>query len=130
MIARGVKMLPNRGKMEGGNKMIKHTATPWKVGEIHGKRIKELWVHAEGYTCPVAYCNATNGIEAKAEANAHFIVKAVNCHDDLLTALKLAVHAINRKPNFAVFCENKNIKNSYAIAAICDKAIAKAESEG
>ena len=48
----------------------------------------------------------------------------------LLEALKLAVHALNRKPNFPVNCLDKNIKNSYAIAAICDKAILKAESEG
>ena len=48
---------------------------------------------------------------------------------DLLEALKLAVHALNRKPNFPVNCSDKNIKNSYAIASICDKAIAKAESE-
>jgi hypothetical protein len=70
--------------------MDKYTPTPWKVGVIHGKRIKELWIHAEGYTCPVAYCNATNGIEAKAEANAMQIVKAVNCHEELTQALKKA----------------------------------------
>lgn len=53
--------------------------------------------------------------------------KLAGINKDLLEALKLAVHALNRKPNFPVNCENKNIKNSYAIAAICDKAIIKAE---
>jgi len=41
----------------------------------------------------------------------------------------LAVHALNRKPSFAVNCMDKNIRNSYAIASICDKAIAKAQGD-
>ena len=53
--------------------------------------------------------------------------KLAGINKDLLEALKLAVHALNRKPNFAVNCLDKNIKNSYAIASICDKAIAKAQ---
>ena len=53
--------------------------------------------------------------------------KIAGINKDLLDALILAVHALNRKPSFAVNCSDKNIKNSYAIASICDKAIAKAQ---
>jgi hypothetical protein len=55
----------------------------------------------------------------------YYKLAAIN--KDLLEALKLAVHAINRVPNFPVNCADKNIKNSYGIASICDKAIAKAQ---
>ena len=55
--------------------------------------------------------------------------KLAGINKDLLEAVKLAVHALNRKPSFAVNCMDKNIRNSYAIASICDKAIAKAQGD-
>lgn len=54
------------------------------------------------------------------EANAH--IMAVS--PELLDALRQAVHALNTAPRFAVPVLDSD---SYAIAAICDRALAKAE---
>lgn len=77
-----------------------HTPTPWKVGDVHGKRIKELWIHAKGYTCPVAYVNATN-LHDKAHTDAHFICRSVNSHDDLVSALKFVLNELDKSTLFS-----------------------------
>lgn len=54
-------------------------------------------------------------------------MKTQQTRPELLEALKLAVHAINSVPCFKFNCTDKNIKNSYDVASVLDKAIAKAE---
>lgn len=59
-----------------------HTPTPWSA-EVGGGR--GSWI--KGYTgeWTALSCGDT---DASAEANARFIVRAVNCHDELLAALE------------------------------------------
>lgn len=59
----------------------RHTATPWRVFLYGGVQIG----HVDG----AAICSMW-GDKAEGEANAAFIVKAVNCHDELVNALKAA----------------------------------------
>ena len=106
--------------------MLKHSKLPW---DVHFDTTDNWCIVTDNFT--VAHDNICDTqLNTKvSKANGQFIIKACNNHYELLKALKLAVHALNRKPNFPFNCSDKNIKNSYAIASICDKAIAKAESE-
>ena len=100
--------------------MTKHTPAPWKQDE---ERIVSRNDNM------IADCFYSDENQEQDMANARHIVNCVNCHAELLKSLKLAVHAINRKQNYPVNCEDKNTKCSYDIARICDEAISKAESE-
>lgn len=78
----------------------KHTATPWFVNRLHNDPRdtvfkKDRTVCAsdnDGSVFAVAYCDYHT--PELAEANAAFIVTAVNAHDDLVAALKAAHEAI------------------------------------
>lgn len=63
---------------------VKHTPTPWEVSRTHSAD----WIVAAGEL--IAICEETNEQKTSAIANAAFIVRAVNSHEDLLGALKLA----------------------------------------
>jgi hypothetical protein len=75
--------------------MGKHTATPWQVHDNCGRK-GEIGILADDAPCLIAImANGGRGewpIEAK--ANAEFIVRAVNAHDDLLAALTELVNCI------------------------------------
>lgn len=62
--------------------MSTHTPTPWEVGEDVGQAERCI-VTAECRDI----CTCETGF-GDAEANAAFIVRVVNCHDDLLAALR------------------------------------------
>lgn len=68
----------------------KHTALPWKIGEdqwtIEGKNWGNCWI-------TVAKPYGEN--EQNRDANAQYIVKAVNCHEELVEALKRAIDIID-----------------------------------
>lgn len=61
------------------NKMTKHTKTPWKVWNR---------TEIEGEQYVLATTSISRHHKDKEEANAQFIVKAVNNHENLLKALK------------------------------------------
>ena len=107
--------------------MLKHSKLPW---DVYFDTTDNWCIVTDNFTVAQDNTCDTKLRPELSKANGQFIKKACNNHYELLKALKLAVHALNRKPNFSVNCSDKNIKNSYAIAAICDKAILKAESEG
>lgn len=68
-----------------------HTPTPWETGCLMNK----VEVLPNGWNVPmcIADCGAKNSPESNDEqcANAEFIVRAANCHDELLTATKKAL---------------------------------------
>lgn len=59
---------------------MEHSPTPWKIGDTFTKSI------FSGDTLIVGTYNTYSDIPA--EANARFIVKAVNCHDYLVELLQ------------------------------------------
>ena len=68
-----------------------HTPVPWKVGRWvkHGEDL--LYLPIVAGEAIIASCNAVAPhapCVEEIEQNAHLIVRAVNCHDDLLAALK------------------------------------------
>ena len=66
--------------------MSKHTPTPWHVdGEcIYGTTQRGDYVRIADTTV----ADGDNLPDKEADANASFIVRAVNCHDEMLKALK------------------------------------------
>lgn len=73
----------------------KHTPTPWKIDEeyiLHDETtVGQLW--AEGSWSPVPGTSIPTFDEM--QANAAFIVKAVNVHDELVYALESAKKIID-----------------------------------
>jgi hypothetical protein len=80
-----------------------HTPTPWVVREtiMHGTRYGGLWIEPEDaeYLVPLTGSGGAKSYTSRIvdiqdhdhnDANARFIVQAVNAHDDLVEALKAA----------------------------------------
>ncbi len=94
------------------NETAKHTPGPWVV--VNGGTIR-----ADGGKRPVAMChcsavwNTSDSAPTRfeCEANADFIVRAVNSHAELLEACKAMLHAFNH-------CESAEEAVSYTKAAI------------
>lgn len=107
-----------------------HTPTPWKVGmiqEINRGLFREL----ENGTKPTGILIEEIDDELSDEtpikqhkANAAFIVRAVNCHEELLEALKdIVMHERGE-------CDHDNIEEcSKVVLKIAERAIAKAEGK-
>jgi hypothetical protein len=97
---------------------IQHTPTPWHHSECF------LWAcvttKADGRGEVV--CTAASRDESAARANAEFIVRAVNAHDDLLAALKEAEALIRRD---AYPCPDKP-QSPWGVLGRVRAAIAKA----
>lgn len=75
----GLFFFPRRAKMS------KHTPTPWKMvdkGLVKGKLEFDLYYNAPNGSC------CLGAIRVPEEANAAFIVRACNSHDELLEAFK------------------------------------------
>jgi len=70
-----------------------HTPTPWKVGFKNPQTIESETGK------DIAACGAYRLSLKEAEANADFIVRAVNSHEALLEAAKQALKFINEKAN-------------------------------
>jgi len=64
---------------------MKHTKTPWVSGPCCGGEDYPYTIITKGMETVVIVPKQENGVM---EANAQFIVKAVNCHDELLEACK------------------------------------------
>ena len=75
--------------------MSRHTDVPWEARTPSDTptHVVKIYQDAEGRRCTafVAVCSATTLDNA---ANAEFIVRACNSHDDLLAALKEAIATI------------------------------------
>ena len=74
----------------------KHSALPWRV---ETDRTEESVVASDGVI--VAECGVSSQAPAHAlaiyKANAAFIVKAANCHDELVAALQGVLRVANRQ---------------------------------
>ena len=97
----------------------KHTPTPWFVGEANchdnfnsyiGVRSLDDWV----------VCEVQTDVSAlPGEANADFIVRAVNCHDQLIAVLKKLEVAANT----AQHCYDFSPKNfAFAMSDLAEAA--------
>ncbi len=69
-------------------KKQEHTPVPWEIGYDNdvGPDDEGFW---EWLTAGPARLDYTSGKEEEAKANAEFIVRACNCHAELLEALSL-----------------------------------------
>ena len=70
--------------------MTNHTPTPWVCGPEYEDG-NPTYIHKDGHA--IADCSMGYGVED--DANAAFIVKAVNNHDALVQALQALVDNVN-----------------------------------
>jgi len=100
----------------------KHTPLPWETThDLNDTFNTQIW--NSGTETLIADCDMLNGQSAKtSQANAAFIVKAVNCHYELLEALKMVRDADEdcKKDGLPRWCTD-------IARAKIDAAIAKAE---
>lgn len=94
---------------------VKHTPTPWKASLRFQNNLPNDYVITDGKWGGIAIASSDN------EANAAFIVRAVNSHEELLTALKIAVFELSVKSG-----DKNRIKNAVDRAK---QAIIKAEGK-
>jgi hypothetical protein len=94
----------------------KHTPTPWRQqGEPNGHRIN-------GEGGPVAVASPRFMDRTERLANAAFIVRACNAHEDLLAACKKLLGLVRERPeNLASYGAHYTVQDAEA-------AIAKAEA--
>jgi hypothetical protein len=85
-----------------------HTPGPWEKTQSHD-------IFQVGGNCLVASCSGNSGFYPNAEANAAFIVRACNSHDDLLEVLE------------AIIISQSAILDNLKVKAIA--AIAKAKGD-
>lgn len=74
--------------------MSDHTPTPWK----YQRQIESDFISGRNHPTYPIYTNGGkfgNPAEAKSEADAEFIVRACNSHDDLLAACSEAVEILS-----------------------------------
>lgn len=96
---------------------MKHTPTPWKIEVVEGLSIYG----------PEGLLLADLKGNHQTKANAAFIVKAVNCHEEMLTALRSVRNEYRRY----VLNDPKNIEDAIGsrVLAQIDRAITKAEGK-
>lgn len=103
-----------------------HTPTPWRISEVFGRGHKNHIAGADDYQ--VSDCESYKKSLIEQEANAAFIVKCVNAHDELVEALRDVTMqfehyrretADGRRPSNEV----TNMSSAYILKA--NKAIAK-----
>ena len=96
---------------------VRHTALPWKQRAL---RLED------GARNVIAHCIITRweGLTPKpqvAEANAAFIIRAVNCHEELLSTLRLLVGYLRNTEHWPIKADHLGYLQSG------DAAIQKAE---
>jgi hypothetical protein len=102
-------------------KEIKHTAIPWKYGKT------DLVIRQEKTNHPIADCSYRQISFEENTANAEFIVRAVNAHEDLVNASERAMLFLESENNHG---EGKRIdKLSYEVYMDLKQALAKAEGK-
>lgn len=78
----------------------KHTPTPWHY--VENKRLGLMQIcdtiyHNKGETSLITSINTNDPHLHNAQANAAYIVKAVNCHEQLVEALKALRNAARKQ---------------------------------
>lgn len=104
----------------------KHTPTPWKIGQrsTHDNTIAITSTHAISESKQQEICRVSPApfYDDNQETNAAFIVRAANCHDELVKAL----NALLRCPDLTL--ENLERETLDAINE-AKQALAKAKGE-
>lgn len=115
------------------NKNQTHTPTPWKVSEPFKSR---GWNYveirsAEGHTIARIILGRDDHMDKAALERAAFIVRAVNAHDDLVTALKDLVSIVKGNPGRtgAQLAKVGEIKAAEAAIAKAEGSSEEAEAE-
>lgn len=108
----------------------KHTKTPWKVTEdstIIGSVTRNVIAECCGYSDKASNGDYASIIEKQGtrEANAAFIVRAVNAHDDLVAALEAAVRYVDDVSEATIFGDNDHA--DYDLLDELRTALAKAK---
>jgi hypothetical protein len=94
-----------------------HTQTPWRVAK--GYRITG---GPQGHTYVASLDNVKHFSPEELDANAAFIVRAVNSHDEMLAALKAARAVVHE-------CTHRERGRLQLVATTLDAAIAQAEAQ-
>ena len=76
--------------------MTKHTQTPWRISGFEQGAAGSARVIMGGDGFSIAH--VMDRTPAENEADAAFIINAVNCHDALVAALTLAEDILSRAP--------------------------------
>lgn len=98
-----------------------HTPTPWETVELNPESW-HIWPNNGKDTFRIAtcYCHQLGGEDAK--ANAAFIVRAVNAHDDLVAALRKLIgdfeSEIHNEYDGTSMLEDRLAEIDYARAAL------------
>lgn len=98
------------------------TPRPWK---LEGDKMSVSNINNEGVCDCYFGVPANTYVEGKYEANARLIVKAVNCHDELVEALEIALGYAEIQ-NSEYDGQDKSISKDIELIK---QALAKAESE-
>lgn len=97
---------------------MKHTATPWKI--IQEQKKRAYYIETDSYVI-----TKINDIYDEDYENAKFIVRAVNCHKELLEACKMALQAVQYLEDHS---ENPDVTaNANMVANTIRQAIKRAE---
>ena len=98
----------------------KHTPTPWKMQDM-GSQETDIIANSGTIMGLTGGSGAPSKYEpddaAEWDANAAFILKAVNCHDDLLSALKGLVYALGNPIMGAMYEIDRNLPDARAAIA-------------
>lgn len=99
-----------------------HTPTPWKV---FIEDYSVVIMSKEGdHVCD---CNSSYEEDGENKANAELIVKAVNCHDELLAAFKEILELMPMRAGKVSYGMPAFIKYMEAVQKISESAINKAK---
>lgn len=90
-----------------------HTPTPWKVVASNAREIE---AQDGTYICETTYFPGDGKRDDDPYSNAAFIVRAVNCHEELLDALKTIAYA-------------QGDGHPLALIKVAREALAKAEAK-
>lgn len=93
---------------------LKHTPTPWSLGRQDDYSVKRVIETANDY---IASCDGSESEDVD-EANAAFIVLAVNNHDNLVATLKALIAVHRQQDTTGVMPADKAIAYGQVEAAI------------
>lgn len=101
--------------------MSEHTQLPWRVDRSHDIE----WEGVSVWSGDVLIAHVVADQHGEEEANAALIVRAVNAHNDLLRAVKLALALVMTNP----FTGERKIALDPKAEEQLRRAVAKAEGE-
>lgn len=114
-----------------------HTATPWEVyGEVANDDIPTISIlsvedhYYDGNPVINDGFDLAHTYGPIAQANAEFIVRACNAHDDLVKALKVAQQFISNGIEFGYICmpDTDTPDAAHKTPELIESALAKAQS--